>query len=215
MTRISTLSHLKSISFAIPFAIGGALMMASPSFAKIETGANVSDMTVKTASGDVHNLSDFTGKRVVLEWTNHGCPYVKKHYDTNNMQNLQKQATADDDTVWLSVISSAEGKQGYLTGPEAVMKNIKRGAEPTDVVLDPKGDMGRAFAAKTTPHMYVIDETQTLVYQGAIDDNRSANPKTVEGAKNYVVAALADLDAGRPVQEASTSPYGCSVKYGR
>ncbi len=215
MTRILKLSHLKPISLVMPFAIGGALMMASPSFAKIETGANVSDMTVKTASGDVHNLSDFTGKRVVLEWTNHGCPYVKKHYDTNNMQNLQKQATADDDTVWLSVISSAEGKQGYLTGPEAVMKNIKRGAEPTDVVLDPKGDMGRAFAAKTTPHMYVIDEAQTLVYQGAIDDNRSANPKTVEGAKNYVVAALADLDAGRPVQEASTSPYGCSVKYGR
>ncbi|MEP1229220.1 MAG: redoxin family protein [Litorimonas sp.] len=206
----------RTVSFmisAIPLALGTMLLSASPSFAKIDTGANVSDMVVKTASGDVHNLSDFAGKRVVLEWTNHGCPYVQKHYTTNNMQNLQKLATADDDTVWLSIISSAEGQQGHLTGPEAVLKNIKRGAEPSAVILDPKGNMGRAFEAKTTPHMYIIDAEQTLVYQGAIDDNRSANPKTVAGAKNYVTAALSDLDAGRAVQEPTTSPYGCSVKY--
>jgi len=190
-------------------------LTASPSLAKIDTGAKVPDMIVKDANGDVHNLSDFAGKRVVLEWTNHGCPYVQKHYSTNNMQNLQKQVTADGDTIWLSVISSAKGKQGYLTGAEAILKNIKRGAEPTEVILDPKGTMRRAFWAKTTPHMYIIDEAQTLVYQGAIDDNRSANPATIEGAKNYVLAALDDLDAGRDVQEATTNPYGCSVKYAR
>jgi len=206
MPRIMTIISAATIT---------ALMAATPSFAKIDTGAKVTDMTVKTASGEVHNLSDFAGKRVVLEWTNHGCPYVKKHYETDNMQSLQKQATADGDTVWLSVISSAEGKQGHLTGPEAILKNIERGAEPSAVVLDPKGGLGRSFSAKTTPHMYIIDETQTLVYQGAIDDNRSANPETVEGAKNYVLAALDDLDAGRTVTEATTSPYGCSVKYGQ
>jgi len=192
-----------------------ALLASTLSFANIATGENVSDMTVKTASGEVHNLSDFAGKRVVLEWTNHGCPYVKKHYETNNMQDLQKHATADSDTVWLSVISSAEGKQGYLTGPEAINKNIERGSEPSAVVLDPKGTMGRTFSAKTTPHMFIIDESQTLVYQGAIDDNRSANPATVQGAQNYVLAALNDLDAGRAVQTDTTSPYGCSVKYKR
>ena len=192
-----------------------ALLASTLSFANIATGENVSDMTVKTASGEVHNLSDFAGKRVVLEWTNHGCPYVKKHYVTNNMQDLQKHATADSDTVWLSVISSAEGKQGYLTGPEAINKNIERGSEPSAVVLDPKGTMGRTFSAKTTPQMFIIDESQTLVYQGAIDDNRSANPATVEGAQNYVLAALNDLDAGRAVQTDTTSPYGCSVKYKR
>ncbi len=198
----------------IPITLA-AFMLAQPSLAKIDTGAKVSDMVVTDANGMTHNLSDYTGKRIILEWTNHGCPYVKKHYSTNNMQNLQKQTTANGDTVWLSVISSAKGKQGYLTGAEATLKNIKRGAEPTDVILDPAGVMGRKFSAKTTPHMYIIDETQTLVYQGAIDDNRSANPKSVQGAKNYVLAALEDLEAGIAVQDATTSPYGCSIKYAR
>ena len=130
------------------------------------------------------------------------------------MQTIQKQATADDNTVWLSVISSAPGKQGYVSGLEANTLTETRGAAPTAVILDSSGEMGRTFAAKTTPHMYIIDEAQTLVYQGAIDDNRSASAASVAGAKNYVTAALADLDAGRAVAEAETAPYGCSVKYG-
>lgn len=204
---------MKNITTHLTLGLTAALMLTSPSFAKIDTGAKVDDMRVTDASGVEHNLSDFVGKRVVLEWTNHDCPYVQKHYGTDNMQSLQKEARAGDDTIWLSVISSAEGKQGYLSGPEAIEKNLDRGAAPTAVILDPKGVMGRSFAAKTTPHMYIIDESQTLVYQGAIDDNRSASPKTVEGANNYVRAALADLDAGRPVAQATTTPYGCSVKY--
>ena len=190
-----------------------ALALAAPATAKIATGSNVSDMTVVDSNGTTHNLSDFAGKKVVLEWTNEGCPYVKKHYKTNNMQKTQKMATADG-AVWLSIISSAPGKQGYKTGAEANAWKTDQDAASTAVILDPAGEMGRSFAAKTTPHMYIIDENQTLVYQGAIDDNRSASPKTVKGAKNYVLAAMADLKAGNAVAEAETAPYGCSVKYG-
>ena len=198
---------------ALIAAAATALALAVPAHAKIATGATVSDMTVVDSNGTTHKLSDFAGKRVVLEWTNHGCPYVKKHYRTDNMQALQREATADGDTVWLSVISSAPGKQGFVSGAEANELTVTRGAAPTAVILDADGVAGKAFSARTTPHMYVIDENQTLVYQGAIDDNRSANPATVKGAKNYVRAALADLDAGRAVAEGETSPYGCSVKY--
>ena len=197
----------------LAFATAAVLALSTPAFAKIATGSSVADMTVVDSTGQTHNLSDFAGKRVVLEWTNEGCPYVKKHYETDNMQGLQKEATADGDLVWLSVISSAEGKQGYKTGDEIPAWKAKHGAAPTAVIMDADGEMGQAFAARTTPHMYVIDENQTLVYQGAIDDNRSANPATVDGAKNYVRAALADLDAGRAVADAETAPYGCSVKY--
>lgn len=193
-----------------------ALICAGTASAKIETGASVSNMTVTDSNGTTHNLSDYAGKTVVLEWTNHGCPYVKKHYNTaynnGNMQTLQKEA-ADDGVVWLSVISSAPGKQGYVTGDQANNLTAARSAAPTAVVLDPSGDMGRMFSAKTTPHMYVINGDQTLVYQGAIDDNRSSSPKTIAGATNYVSAALASVKAGEDVSTGETAPYGCSVKY--
>lgn len=198
--------------FAATTAIA-ALSLTGTAMAEIATGSTVADMTVTDSNGTLHNLSDFKGKNIVLEWTNDGCPYVKKHYATNNMQNLQKSATAEGDTVWLSVISSAPGKQGHVDGAGANALVAKHAAAPSAVVLDEEGTMGRAFNARTTPHMYVINADQTLVYQGAIDDNRSANHATVEGAKNYVAAALADIDAGRPVAEAETAPYGCSVKY--
>ena len=189
-----------------------ALAIAAPATAKIATGSNVSDMTVVDSNGVQHNLSDFAGKKVVLEWTNEGCPYVKKHYTTDNMQKTQKTATTDG-AVWLSIISSAPGKQGYKSPAEANDWKEAQGAKSTAVILDEEGKMGKTFAAKTTPHMYIIDEAQTLVYQGAIDDNRSASPSTVAGAKNYVLAAMDDLKAGRPVAESDTPPYGCSIKY--
>ena len=176
------------------------------------TGDTVANMAVTDSNGVVHNLDDFKGKTVVLEWTNHGCPYVKKHYKTDNMQTLQKEAAADD-VVWLSVISSAPGKQGYVSGAEANELTTSRGAAPTAVVLDETGMAGKTFAAKTTPHMYIIDADQTLVYQGAIDDNPSSNPKTVETAKNYVRQALAEMKSGEAVSEDTTKAYGCSVKY--
>lgn len=186
---------------------------AAPVSAKIATGANVADMAVTDSNGATHNLSDFSGKTVVLEWTNEGCPYVKKHYSTNNMQDLQAEATADN-VVWLTVISSAPGKQGYMSGDEANAFYADQGVANTALVLDPDGTAGRTFSAKTTPHMYVIDASQTLVYQGAIDDNRSASPATVEGATNYVREALTAVKSGTAVEDAETAPYGCSVKYG-
>ncbi len=190
-----------------------AIAIVAPASAKIATGSNVSDMTVTDSDGVLHNLSDYAGKKVVLEWTNEGCPYVKKHYTTKNMQKTQALAK-EDGAVWLSIISSAPGKQGYKTGAEANAWKVEQGTSLSAVVLDPSGDMGRSFSAKTTPHMFIIDESQTLVYQGAIDDNRSANPKTVAGAKNYVIAAMEDLKAGYEVAVPDTAPYGCSVKYG-
>lgn len=191
-------------------------VIAAPAMAKIETGSTVSDMTVVDSNGVSHNLSDFAGKTVVLEWTNHGCPYVKKHYNTDynggNMQTLQ-MAAAEDDVVWLSIISSAPGKQGYVSADEANNLSVTRGATPAAVILDPDGTAGRTFAAKTTPHMYVIDANQTLVYQGAIDDNRSSNPQTIAGAKNYVTETLTAMKNGEAIPVGETTPYGCSVKY--
>ena len=194
-------------------AIAALLATATTASAKIPNGTSVTDMTVTDSNGVQHNLSDFNGKRVILEWTNNGCPYVQKHYDTDNMQALQKETTVDGNSVWLSIISSAPGKQGYVSGEGANELTTSRGAAPSAVVLDPAGEMGKTFAAKTTPHMYIIDEVGTLVYQGAIDDNSSARKSTVAGAKNYVRAAMSDLDAGRSVAVSDTAPYGCSVKY--
>ena len=200
MKTLFATAALATLSFATAHAAGYA------------TGDRIEDMMVTDSNGVTHNLDDFKGKTVVLEWTNHGCPYVKKHYSTDNMQALQRQA-ATDGVVWLSVISSAPGKQGHVSGAEANALTESREAAPTAVVLDETGAAGRAFAAKTTPHMYVIDANQTLVYQGAIDDNSSSNPATVEGARNYVAQALGEMAAGDPVSEATTQPYGCSVKY--
>lgn len=205
-----TLSYTLRLSVA---ALFGAAMLTGTASAKIETGAAVTDMQVTDSNGTVHYLSDFAGKNVVLEWTNDGCPYVKKHYKSGNMQALQKEAAADG-TVWLSVISSAPGKQGHVSGAKANTLTTSRDAAPTAVILDGSGDAGRTFSAKTTPHMYVIDAAQTLVYQGAIDDNRSANPADALTAKNFVREALASVKAGTPIATAETSPYGCSVKYG-
>lgn len=168
--------------------------------------------SVKTAAGETRSLADYAGKVVVLEWTNHDCPYVRKHYGSGNMQALQREAT-EDGVVWLTVISSAPGEQGYVQGPEARRIAEKAGAGPSDILLDPEGVMGRAYGAKTTPHMYVIDEDGRLVYMGGIDDRPTADPGDIKGARNYVAAALADLAAERPVAAASSRPYGCSVKY--
>lgn len=195
-------------------AVFATILLSSTASAKIATGSTVSDLQVTDSNGALHSLSDFTGKIVVLEWTNHGCPYVKKHYNSGNMQAIQKDATADD-VVWLSVISSAPGKQGHVTGEEANALSHTRGAAPSAVILDEMGKAGRTFSAKTTPHMFVIDASQKLVYQGAIDDIRSSNPADALKANNYVRQALTSIKANTPIQTAETSPYGCPVKYGR
>lgn len=193
-------------------ALAFAAAACSPAAAAPVIGQPAPAFTAVDADGKTRSLSEFKGKTVVLEWTNNGCPYVQKHYDSANMQGLQKQATADG-VVWLTLISSAPGFQGHLTGPQAKQWKAKVGAASTDVLLDPKGAVGRAYAARTTPHMYVVDRTGTLVYMGGIDDRPSSEPASLKGAKNYVAAALADVKAGRPVATAATRPYGCSVKY--
>lgn len=168
--------------------------------------------SLKDWDGKARKLADFKGKIVVLEWFNHGCPFVKKHYDSNNMQGLQKKYTGKG-VVWLAVCSSAEGKQGYAT-PEEHKKVFKeKGAAPTAVLIDSEGTVGRQYGAKTTPAMYVIDGKGVLVYAGAIDDDRSADKEAAKKAKNYVSAALDETMAKKPVAVSSTKSYGCSIKY--
>ncbi len=162
--------------------------------------------------GTTRTLAELKGKVVVLEWHNQGCPFVKKHYDSGNMQKLQKELTGKG-AVWLSIISSAPGKQGYVTPAEAKAYLAAKQAAPTTVLFDPEGTVGKAYGAKTTPHMFVIDAAGVLVYAGAIDDNPSSDPADAATAKNYVRAAYDEASAGKPVTAASTPPYGCGVKY--
>jgi hypothetical protein len=193
-------------------ALIGGHVFSGEAAASIATGARAPAFSAPDADGRTRTLDEFSGRTVVLEWTNNGCPYVRKHYDSGNMQTLQGEATGSG-VVWLQVISSAPGEQGYLDAAGARARVATDRAHPTATLLDPAGVMGRAYGARNTPHMFIINGDGVLVYQGAIDDRPSANLRTLEGANNYVRAALADIAAGRPVRTADTTPYGCSVKY--
>ena len=189
-----------------------ALVVAGTAHAQPVIGQPAPEFTATDTKGVSHSLSDFRGKTVVLEWTNHDCPYVKKHYDTGNMQALQREATAEG-VVWLTIISSAPGKQGYVTAEEADALTAERDAAPTAVLFDPEGTAGKAYGARTTPHMFVIDPEGTLVYMGGIDDRPTASKEDVEGARNYVREALTALGSGQDVPQSTSRPYGCSIKY--
>jgi hypothetical protein len=190
-----------------------AAVCAAPFAANaIEVGARAPAFVAQDAAGKPVSLDQLRGKLVVLEWTNNGCPFVGHMYRSGVMQRLQRQAAADG-VVWLSVISSAPGKQGYLNAPGVAAWKKQVGAEPAKVILDPAGKLGRAFDARTTPAMFVIDRQGRLVYAGAIDDRVSTDPADAKAAHNYVATALADMKAGRPVNPAQTHSYGCSVKY--
>lgn len=206
--------HVSKRTFLLLGAAGAALAACNPTanVEEVASGAPAPDFSRTDASGVTRTLAEFRGKTVVLEWTNHGCPYVRKHYDAGNMQTLQQEATASG-VVWLQVISSAPGEQGYLDGPGALARVQTDNAHPTATLLDPDGVMGRAYGATNTPHMYVINGAGELVYQGAIDDQPSAAAETLQGANNFVRAALADVAAGRPVATPQTQAYGCGVKY--
>jgi peroxiredoxin len=167
---------------------------------------------VKDARGHVQKLSDYQGKWLVLEWFNKDCPYVRKHYGSGNMQGLQQRYVTQG-VSWLSVISSAPGKQGYVEPAEALNTVKTTQSAASQVLLDPSGTMGKAYGAKTTPHMFIIDPTGTVVYAGGIDDNDSANPAVIPTSKNYVSAALDAALAGQKVVTASARPYGCHVQY--
>jgi peroxiredoxin len=194
---------------------GGAssLLSARPAWAAVaKVGEGAPGFTVNATNGSPVSLASYKGKLVVLEWTNHDCPYVRKHYDTGNMQSLQREA-AGQGAVWLTVISSSEGTQGYVTPTQADELTTSRKAAPTAVLLDTKGVAGKLYGATNTPHMYVVDKAGMLVYAGAIDDRPTSRRADVQGANNYVRAALDAVAAGQPVKTPVTRAYGCTVKY--
>ena len=186
------------------------LSLAVSVYAAPRLGEPAPDFTLSDQSGKPVKLSDAKGKLIVLEWFNEGCPFVKKHYGSKNMQGLQAKY-AKKGVVWYTIVSSKEGKQGHLTPAEAADR--LKGMASKAILLDAKGDVGRLYSAKTTPHMFVIDKKGALIYAGGIDDTPSADPADIKGSKNFVAAALDEALAGKPVSTPSAPPYGCSVKY--
>ena len=191
--------------------VGFALIAFSAAWAA-RVGEAAPDFTATDSNGEVHKLSEYQGKYVVLEWTNRGCPYTQKHYSSGNMQRLQREWTGRG-VIWLTVASSAPGKQGYVTASEENAYLKQANAAPTAVLLDPAGTLGHLYDAKTTPDIFIISPKGTLIYSGAIDDRPSTDVADVNGAKNYVSLALDEATADKPVSNPTTRPYGCSVKY--
>jgi peroxiredoxin len=189
-----------------------AIAMAAAAAANAKVGQPAPAFTLVDSTGKKRSLADYKGKTVVLEWTNHGCPFVKKHYGSGNMQKQQREATAKG-VVWLTINSSAPGKQGHVDGAGAEKVRGDAKAAQTAYLLDPAGTVGRAYGAKTTPHMYVIDPQGVLRYAGGIDSIESADAGDIAKATQYVPQVLAELSAGKPVSVSVTRPYGCSVKY--
>lgn len=201
-----------SMAMSVEFAGGGLVRAASETEAAAQVGKAAPDFKLPATNGKTVDLSQYKGKVVVLEWFNHQCPFVKKHYESGNMQALQKDYTAKG-VVWLSICSSAKGKQGYGSAAEhdAEVKSTK--AAPTAVLMDEDGKVGHLYGAKTTPDMFVIDKKGVLVYAGAIDSQADTDISSIKGAKNYVKEALDELLQGKTVATSSVKSYGCSVKY--
>ena len=196
----------------LPILIAALALGAAQAWAQAAIGAPAPGFTLTDTKGAAHALADFAGKPVVLEWTNPDCPFVKKHYGAKNMQALQAKYVAQG-VVWLSVCSSAPGKQGHYPADEWNRILAEQGSAATALLLDPDGQVGRAYGAKTTPHLFVIDAAGTLVYDGAIDDKPSTDAADIPGARSHISEALDAVLAGAPVPVAQTKPYGCSVKY--
>jgi len=195
------------------FRAGFVLALAATALA-VRVGEPAPGFTAVDSNGKTQKLSDYKGKYVVLEWHNQGCPYTKKHYESGNMQHLQKEWTAKG-VVWFTVISSAPGTQGFVTPSQENDYLKQTSAVPTAVLMDPEGTLGKLYDAKTTPHMYIIDPQGTLVYNGAIDDKPTSDQADIKTSKNYVSAALSEALAGKPITDAATRPYGCTVKYAK
>mgnify|MGYP003460661757 CR=1 FL=1 len=201
---------LMAAAGAAAMLTAGALLVSSANAAP--PGDAAPAFKEANTAGKEISLADFKGKTVILEWTNDGCPFVQKHYNSRNMQKTQEAATKNG-VVWLTVISSKPGSQGAVNPRQADKLTADRGALPTHVLLDPDGSMGKAYGAKTTPHMYIITPDGKIAYNGAIDSIKSSAVDDVPKAKNYVLAALDAVKAGRKPDPALTAPYGCSVKY--
>jgi peroxiredoxin len=189
-----------------------ALVLAGAAHAAPSVGQAAPDFALKDAAGKTVKLSDYRGKYVVLEWTSPGCPYVKKHYDSGNMAATQRDALAKG-AVWLSVNSTARSSSEYLEPAKVAAWQQERQAQPTALLVDEDGATGRAYGARTTPHMYIVDPQGRLVYAGGIDSIPSSNPDDIRKAVNYVRQGLGEALAGKPISAASTRPYGCSIKY--
>ena len=189
------------------FAAGAFAVSAAP-----KVGAPAPGFSLTDSKGQTHSLGDFKGKYVVLEWFNPGCPFVQKHYKSENMQELQKKFTGKE-VAWLTIDSSAPGTQGYLTPEEANKQMTDWKMQPTALLLDPQGKVGHEYGATNTPHMCVIDPQGKLIYTGAIDNRPTYDPADVKGATNYVAAALDESMAGKPVSTPMSRAYGCSIKY--
>jgi AhpC/TSA family len=188
-----------------------ALLVACSANAQ-KVGEPAPEFQATDSHGQMHKLSDYRGKFVVLEWHNNGCPYTRKHYESGNMERLQKEWTARG-VIWFTVISSAPGEQGYVTAQQENDYLTRMNASPTAALLDPRGDVGRLYRAKTTPHMFVINPAGLLIYDGAIDNKPTTDQGDIVTAKNYVSEALEEAMAGKPVSIPTSRPYGCSVKY--
>ena len=198
---------------ALSFALAACSPEVAATLADLPVGKAAPDFSAGDPDGRPVSLADFRGKTVVLEWNNPDCPTVKKHYESGNMQKTQAAAAAQG-VVWLTINSSAQGNQGHMTPAEAKAFAAGQPSRRTAYLLDPKGEVGRAYGAKATPHLYVIDPAGTLVYNGGIDDKPTTDPADIASARNHVLAALGELKAGKPVSVPTSRAYGCSVKYG-
>ena len=189
-----------------------ALSAATRSYAAPAVGQPAPDFTLTDTLGKTVHLSDYRGKLVVLEWVNPGCPYVRKHYSSANMQGTQKETTAQG-VVWLSINSTEKASYDYLAPPQLARWMVDQKATPTLTLMDEEGKVGQAYGARTTPHMYIISPQGTLVYAGGIDSIASSRPEDVKLAVNYVKQGVRQALAGQPLSNATTRPYGCSIKY--
>lgn len=192
-------------------AMLAASAVIASAHAAVEPGQQAPDFSLRDLAGNRVGLAQFLGKTVVLEWNNPNCPYVQKHYGADNMQGLQQADKGK--TVWLAINSTSPASGDFMNAAALTKWVAEQRSAPSHYLLDPEGTVGRLYGAKTTPHMYIINPLGRVMYAGAIDDKRSTNPADIPGATNYVRAALGALAKGEPVKQASTQPYGCSVKY--
>lgn len=195
------------------FSFSFGLLASASAGAEPVVGQPAPTFTGTAVEGGSLNLADLRGKTVILEWTNHECPFVQKHYESGNIPKLQKQA-ASQGIVWLQVISSGPDKQGFVDAATAKKLNQDRGATPANTLLDPSGAIGKLYAATNTPQLFIIDPKGVLLYKGGIDSIASADKDDIASAENYIDSALKELAAGKPISKAATKPYGCTVKYG-
>lgn len=197
---------------AVILTVAAALLALPLLISAAKVGEPAPSFTATGSDGKSYNLAEYRGKYVVLEWHNNGCPYTRKHYESGNMQRLQKEWTGKG-VVWFTIISSAPGTQGYMTADQENAYMAKMHATPTAALLDPNGDLGHKYDAKTTPHMILINPQGQIIYDGAIDDHPTPDQSDIASSKNYVDVALQEAMSGKPVEQATTRPYGCSVKY--